>query len=68
MSIDPLVAHQPRFLAPSLNAVGHIRSFVFGEDIAEHVLNLLFKVLNIPFIVWIGCIKDLLPINLVDEP
>jgi hypothetical protein len=59
MSIDLLGAHQTWLLAPSLNVVG------FSEDIAEHVLNLLLQVLNISFIIWIGCIKDLLPLNLV---
>jgi hypothetical protein len=42
-----------------------IRPFVFGEDVAQQVLDLLFEEVHISIFVGIGCIKDLVSIDLV---
>jgi hypothetical protein len=67
ISIDLLGVCTSRLIALSTNVVGHfVLPFLFGEDLAEHVLNLLFKEeVNIVIIIRIGHDKDLLPAGLV---
>jgi hypothetical protein len=67
LRVDLFCSQPSRILAASLDAFGHIGPFVFLEDVAEQVLNFLFEEFCILIMVGISCIKDLMPINLVEE-
>jgi hypothetical protein len=66
VSVDLLCSHTSWFFfSPRVDGVGHFKTCVFCKDVVEHVLNLLFKELDIAIIIGIRCMEDLLPVDLV---
>jgi hypothetical protein len=66
MRVDLLGSRRSWFLSPRVDGVGCFKTCDFYcKDVIEHVLNLLFKELDIVIIIGICSIKDLLPVDLV---
>jgi hypothetical protein len=68
MSVDLFGRHSPWIFALCVDVVHHFRPFIFCEEVAKHVLNLLLpmpQITWIPIIVRFGCAKDLLLVCLV---